>query len=78
MKVFDLLVGKKMMVETDMGVTVELEIQEVKENHHSEELAPATKANDWYPPTRDWTTYTVTFTTGKTKTINSLNEINVF
>lgn len=78
MKIFDLLVGKKMIVETDMGVMAELEIESVQEQKHSEDLGPATPANDWWPPTREWTTYVVKFTTGKTKTYSSLNEINFF
>lgn len=77
MKVLELLVGKRMIIKTDMNVDVELEIQEVKEEHHSEDLGPSTAANDWWPPTRDWKTYNVTFTNGAKKVFQSLNEINV-
>ena len=78
MNILDTLKGKKIMVETDMGVSVELEIKEVKEEHHSEDLEPATPANDWWPPSRNWTNYRVIFTTGKSKVYNSLTEINFY
>jgi hypothetical protein len=77
MNILDLLKGKFMMVETDMKVFVELEIKEVKEENHSEDLEPATAKNDWWPPSRDWTTYTVFFTNGAKKKFSSLQEIKV-
>lgn len=77
MNALDLLKGKKMMVMTDMKVVVELEIKEVKCVPHSQNLEPATPANDWWPASRDWTTYTVYFTNGAVKEFSSLNEINV-
>ena len=48
-----------------MKVLVQLEIKEVKEEHHSQEIGESNAANDWWPETRDWTTYTVYFTNGK-------------
>lgn len=77
MNVLDLLIGKKMLIETDMKVAVELEIKEVKENSHSVDLEPSTQANDWWPATRDWSDYTVTFTNGAKKKYSSLSEIKV-
>lgn len=77
MKILDLLKGRKMKVETDMGVEVELIIKEVKEEHHSEDLEPATRANDWWPASRDWTTFVVYFTNGRSKTYSSLSEIKI-
>jgi hypothetical protein len=77
MDVLELLKGKKMRVMTDMKVEVELEIQEVKQNNHSEDLEPATRENDFWPPSRNWTTFTVTFTNGAKKQFNNINEINV-
>lgn len=78
MKVLDLLVGKKIMVETDMKVFVELEIKSIEEISHSVPLEPAIKANDWWPKSNDWTTYKVTFTNGATKEFSSINDINFF
>ena len=75
MNILDLLKGKKIIVSTEVGVDVELEIKEVKKNHHSEDLAPATRENDWWPPSRDWTTYTVYFTNGHSKNFSSFTEI---
>lgn len=77
MNILQLLKGKRMKVMTEVGVEVEVTIKEVKENHHSQELEPATPQNDWWPATRDWTTYTVYFTTGKSKTFSSLNELQI-
>lgn len=77
MNVLDLLVGKKMKIMTDMKVEVELEIKKVEVNNHSEDLEPATQANDWWPPSRDWTTVTVTFTNGAKKNFDNINQIKV-
>lgn len=75
MNIFDLMVGKKMKVMTDMKVEVELEILKVKENHNSQDLEPATAENDWWPPSREWKTYTVTFVNGSTKDFDSINQM---
>ena len=77
MDVLELLKGKNMSVMTDMKVEVELTIKEVKENHHSQDLEESTAANDWWPASRDWTTYTVNFTNGAHKTFDSLSQIKI-
>jgi hypothetical protein len=77
MKVLDLLKGKTIKVKTDVGVEVPLVIKEVKEDHHSQDLEPATRENDWWPASRDWTTYRVTFTNGYSKEYSSLNDLNI-
>ena len=77
MTILELLKGKKMMVETDLKVVVELEIKEAIADHHREDLEPSTAANDWWPKSRDWTTYTVKFTNGASKTFTSINDIKV-
>ncbi len=77
MNVLDLLKGKKMSIMTDMKVLVELEIKEVKEEHHSQDIGPSNASNDWWPETRDWTTYTVYFTNGSNKTFGSLDSIKI-
>lgn len=77
MDVLDLLKGKKILVKTDVGVEVELEIKEVKEQNHSQALEPATRENDWWPASRDWTTYKVTFTNGHSKEYSSIKEIKI-
>ena len=78
MNVLELLQGKSIMVQTDVGPIVELVIKEVVENHHSQDLEESTAANDWWPATRDWTTYTVKFTNGRQKNYDSLSQIKVF
>lgn len=77
MKLTDLLKGKKVNYMTDAKVVVQLEIKEAKEEHHSRDLEPATRANDWWPPSEDWTTIEVEFTNGFRKAYRSLSEIEL-
>lgn len=77
MNVLELLKGKKMLVMTEAKVEVELEIKEVKQENHSEDLEEATPANDWWPKSRDWTTYRVYFTNGYSKEYRSIEEIKI-
>lgn len=77
MNILELLVGRKMLVETDMKVMVELEIKEVKEESHSREVGESNAANDWYPEMSYWKTYKVTFINGASKVFDSLSEIKV-
>lgn len=77
MNILDTLIGKKITVKTDVGTEDTLEIKEVKKNHHSEDLEPATAKNDWWPPSRQWDTYTVHFTNGYSKTYPALESITI-
>lgn len=77
MKILDLLKGKTIIVRTEVGADVELQIKEVKENNHSAVLEESTRENDWWPATRDWKTYTVYFTNGHSKTFDSLDQIKL-
>ena len=77
MDVLELLKGKKMLVMTDMKVEVELIIKKVESEHHSRDLEPSTAANDWWPASENWTTYTVYFTNGANKKFSSLSEIKI-
>ena len=77
MKLTDLLKGKKVNYMTDAKVVVQLEIKEAKEERHSRDLAPATRENDWWPPSEDWTTIEVEFTNGFRKSYRSLSEIEL-
>jgi len=77
MTITDLLKGKKVNYMTDAKVVVQLEIKEAKEKRHSRDLAPATRENDWWPPSEDWTTIEVEFTTGFRKSYRSLSEIEI-
>lgn len=77
MKLNDLLKGKTVMVNTDMNVKVTLVIADIQEVNRSEDLEPATAANDWWPKSRDWIEYEVKFTNGKRKTYHSLEEIEI-
>ena len=77
MKLTDLLKGKKVNYMTDAKVVVQLEIKEAKEERHSRDLAPATRENDWWPPSEDWITIEVEFTNGFRKSYRSLSEIEL-
>ena len=76
MKISDLLKGKIVNIMTDAKVVVQLEIETAEENRHSRDLAPATRENDWWPPSEEWTTIDVKFTNGYTKSYRSLSEID--
>jgi hypothetical protein len=73
----DFLKGKKINYMTEVNVMVQLEIEEVKEQHHSRELEPATRENDWWPRSDDFITYKIRFTNGFEKSFKSLSEINL-
>ena len=75
--IFDLLVGKKMIVKTDMKVDVELEIKEVKQNVHTRQITPDTRENDWWGETSTSYSYTVYFTNGSNKNFSSIDDIKV-
>lgn len=81
MNILDLMIGKKMIVKTDMKVDVELEIKKVTEdiNTITRDLEPSTQANDWWPAQESTTTvkYIVEFTNGATKIYGSLKEIKL-
>jgi len=77
MNVFELLVGKKMEIETDMKVMVELEIKSVEPKGHSREITPSTRDNDWWGETQTWDTYIVEFTNGSNKEFRNLTDIDV-
>ena len=78
MKVLDMIVGKKMKVMTDAKVEVELVIERAELKHHSRDLAPATAANDWWPPSQSWTTVEVKFTNGHVASYSNIEGIDVY
>ena len=77
MTALDLLKGKKVKVMTDAKVPVELIIDSVKQENHSEDVGPSNAENDWWPAQREWTTFPVKFTNGHSKTYSSISEIEV-
>jgi hypothetical protein len=77
MKILDLLKGRKIKVMTDALVEVELEISHITTQKHSVELTAGTKENDWWPETKDWTTYQVHFTNGFIKGYFNLDDIQL-
>jgi hypothetical protein len=77
MKLTDLLKGKKVNIMTDAKVVVQLEILSAEEQRNSQDLEPATRENDYWPPSREWTTIEVEFTNGYVKSYHSLSEIDL-
>jgi hypothetical protein len=77
MELTDLLKGKKVNYMTDAKVIVQLEIEKVTEERHNRDLAPATRENDWWPPSESWSTIEVEFTNGFKKSYSSLSEIDL-
>ncbi len=77
MNILELLKGKRVKYMTDALVEVELTIAEAKEEHHTRDLEPATRENDFWPASESWTTINVTFTTGFKKSYHSLSEIEL-
>jgi hypothetical protein len=77
MNVLEMLVGRKMLVMTDMNVEIELEIKSVKESIRTIQITPDTKENDYWGETSQELSYYVIFTNDSTKTFKSLNQINI-
>lgn len=78
MNLTELLANRLVRVQTEIpGVTADLRIEKVTQNNHSRDLAPATAANDWWPPQETWSDYTVEFTNKYKKTYSSIEEINI-
>mgnify|MGYP007131756825 CR=1 FL=1 len=77
MTIFDVLKGKKVKVMTDVKVEVELIIESAEEIHHSEDVGPSTRENDWWPPHREWTTIKVKFTNGVVKHYSTLKDLKL-
>lgn len=62
------LVGKKLRHTNQYGRSVILEIEDIKTHNYSEDLEPATRANDWWPKTRDWSETKIYFVDGSSIT----------
>lgn len=77
MNLTKLLKGKMVKIMTDAKVEVELEIESVNQENHSQDLEPSNQANDWWPATRDWSTYNVKFVNGYVKSYNSIEDIKL-
>ena len=75
--IFDLLKGRKMKIMTDARVEVILEIESVKTEHHSRQITPDTRENDWWGESVDWNTYKVSFTNGFSKSFDNIIDLKV-
>jgi hypothetical protein len=75
--IFDLMVGRKMLVKTDMKVDVELEIKEVKHETSTRQITPDTAANDWWGESETTHSYVVHVTNGSSKRFNNLEDIKL-
>jgi hypothetical protein len=77
MNIKDLLIGKKVRIVTDMKTIAELEIAEIIDVPHHQQITPDTRENDWWGESKDWTTYLVKFTNGGQKAYESLQSIEI-
>lgn len=77
MNILDLLVGKEISINTDVGVPVTLTIKEVIPRQRSRQITPDTKENDWYGESVYWTEYEVKFTNGYAKIYDNLESIKI-
>lgn len=73
----DLLEGRDMMVESDMGV-LRLTIKKVEMNSRYIQLTPDTRENDWWGAGYSEEFIVVHFTNGHKKEYKSFKEIEVF
>lgn len=82
MKLIELLIGKKLILTTDLNTEVVLEIESVRDTStsHTRVIVPGTPENDWYG--LDETIYNhsfeVTFTNGAKKSFKSLDNLPIF
>ncbi len=77
MNIQDLLIGKSVMVMTDMKVEVQLKISKIENTSWTQQITPDTKENDWWGETKTHRRYTVTFENGAKKNYESLESINI-
>lgn len=73
----DLLIGKDMMVESDMG-EIRLTIKDVKIGTKHVQLEPDTPENDWWGAGYDYEVIVITYTNNRQKVFKSFKEIQVF
>ena len=77
MNLTELLKGRNVNIMTDAKVVVTLEIESVQEIRQSRDLEPATRENDWWPKSEDWTEIHIKFINGFTKKYSSFSEIDL-
>ncbi len=77
MNVLELLIGKKMLVMSDLKVEIELEIKEVIIKPHSRQITPDTPQNDWWGESVEWNTYLVKYTNGANKEFDNITDIKI-
>jgi hypothetical protein len=72
------LIGKKLRHKNRYGRTVILEIEDIKTTNHSEPLEPATRENDWWPASNDWTETRIYFVDGSNILTNQGDKLDIF
>jgi hypothetical protein len=71
------LVGKKVEHRNQHYRTVTLEVEDVKNKHHHNQITPDTRENDWWGESCDWDTIEICFVDGSTVEFNLNSEITV-
>jgi hypothetical protein len=72
-----LLEGCDVIVKTEVG-DVRVTIKKVEIKTRTVEIGPSTPQNDWYPPMYSLEYYELTFTNGKIKQFDSLQDLKFY
>lgn len=59
------------------GRMVVLEVEKAAIDHQSQDLEPATQANDWWPKSHDWTEFKIQFVDGSVKLFGFSDHLDI-
>jgi hypothetical protein len=71
------LYNKTLRHTNQYGRKVELKIEDVKIEHYSVDLEPATAANDWWPPTSESYSVVLYLSDGSTKNVYFTENLDI-
>ena len=71
------LIGKKLRHRNRYGREVVLEVEDIKHEHGSRELEPATPQNDWWPATEEWSKTLVCFVDGSSIEVSQSTKLDI-
>ena len=72
-----LLLGKSIKHYNSHSREVVLEVEDVSRKHHSTQITPDTKENDWYGQSADWDTIKITFVDGSNIEVGLDTELKI-
>jgi hypothetical protein len=71
------LIGKKLKHRNRYGREVELIVESIKIEHHSVQITPDTRENDWWGESRDWDNFRITFVDGSSEEFSMGTEFEI-